>query len=75
LQDRGGCSQSSQIGPHLLQPFNMTLTAITPNTMAARFIPAPCPQNCDDPTDRGWRFQAGRDRLGLQQRSETKQDQ
>jgi hypothetical protein len=36
LQDFGDCSQSSQIGPHLVQPFRTRPTAITPKTIANR---------------------------------------
>jgi hypothetical protein len=34
LQDFGDCSQSSQIGPHLVQPLSVTLSATTPKINA-----------------------------------------
>src|ERR1700709_2130313 len=36
LQALGDCSQSSQIGPHLVQPLSSRPIAITPNKIATR---------------------------------------
>jgi hypothetical protein len=36
LQAFGDCIQSSQIGPHLVQPLSSRPTAITPNKIATR---------------------------------------
>jgi hypothetical protein len=36
LQALGDCSQSSQIGPHLVQPLSSMPMAITPNKIATR---------------------------------------
>jgi hypothetical protein len=60
LQDFGDCIQSSQIGPHLVQPLRARPMAITPRIKANRLnLVEPFPMECIIRRETG-RFQAGR---------------
>jgi hypothetical protein len=58
LQDFGACVQSSQIGPHLVQPFSASPKAITPDINNRRSIIDPVPAPRPDHGPQACHFQA-----------------